>query len=154
MIRDPAAPVAIVRQRLPAPPEVVYEEWTEPSRLATWMCPRPARCLSVTADARIGGVVRFEIEEGGIRFLVTGNYVLLDRPHRLAFTWSCSTWPDPSVQSMVTVTIDRDGPGASLLTIEHAMLPSGLTEQHARGWERIGSQLASAITGRSTVPGA
>jgi uncharacterized protein YndB with AHSA1/START domain len=149
-----AAHVAVVRQRLAAPPRVVYDEWTHADRLAEWMCPRPARCLSVTADARIGGAVRFEVDEDGVRFLVSGNYVTLEPPHRLAFTWSCSTWPDPAVQSLVTVTIDADGPGACVMTIEHALLPSGLTGQHARGWSRIGEQLASAVRGRSTVPGA
>lgn len=148
------ARVAVVRQRLAAPPHVVYDEWTHADRLAAWMCPRPARCLSVTADPRIGGAVRFEIDEDGVRFLVTGNYVTLEPPHRLAFTWSCSTWPDPAVQSLVTVTIDADGPGGSLLTIEHALLPSGLTSQHARGWTRIGAQLADVVRRRSTVPGA
>jgi hypothetical protein len=58
------------------------------------------------------------------------------------------------VQSLVTVTIDAAGPGASLLTIEHALLPSGLTGQHASGWTRIGAQLADVVRRRSTVPGA
>jgi uncharacterized protein YndB with AHSA1/START domain len=149
-----AGHVAVVRQRLAAPPHVVFEEWTQADRLAEWMCPRPARCLSVTADPRIGGAVRFEIDENGVRFLVSGNYVTLEPPHRLAFTWSCSTWPDPAVQSLVTVTIDQDGPEASLLTIEHALLPSGLTGQHARGWTLIGAQLAEVLRRRTTVPGA
>ncbi len=47
--------------------------------------------------------------DAGQVFRVSGNYLTLDRPHRLAFTWSCSTWPDPTVQTIVTVTIDPDG---------------------------------------------
>jgi uncharacterized protein YndB with AHSA1/START domain len=147
-----SAPAAVVRQRLPAPPDVVYEEWTDADRLSEWMCPRPARCLSVIADPRIGGVVRLEIEDAGVRFTVSGNYVTLDRPHRVAFTWSCSTWPDPTVQSLVTVTIAPDGPGASMLTIEHTVLPSGLADQHARGWARVGEQLAASLRGRASGP--
>lgn len=153
MTGDSAAPVAVVRQRLAAPPDVVYDEWTDPGRLAEWMCPRPARCLSVTADVRIGGAIGFEIDDGGLRFLVSGNFVVLDPPHRLAFTWSCSTWPDPTAQSIVTVTIDQDGTGASVLTIEHALLPSGLAEQHVSGWTQIAAQLAETIRLRPSVPG-
>lgn len=98
--------------------------------------------------------MRFEIDDEGVRFLVSGNYVTLEPPHRLAFTWSCSTWPDPAAQSLVTVTISADGPAASLLTIEHTLLPSGLTGQHARGWALIAVQLADVLRRRPTVPGA
>ena len=141
----PRAAVAIVRQRLPAPPEVVYDEWTDPDKLAEWMCPRPARCLNVQADPRIGGAVRFDIEDAGQIFWVSGNYLTLDRPHRLAFTWSCSTWPDPTIQSVVTVTIEPDGADASIMTIEHTRLPPALIQQHADGWATIAVQLAAAL---------
>jgi len=151
MTSDPL--VAVVHQRLPAPPHVVYDEWTDASRLAEWMCPRPARCLSVTADPWIGGAVRFEIEDSGLVFAVSGNYVMLDKPHRVAFTWSCSTWPDPTAQSLVTVTIEPDGPGYSLMTIEHTLLPSGIADQHARGWAQIGEQLAGRLSPGSGYPG-
>lgn len=36
----PAAQAAVVRQRLPAAPDVVFDEWTDAARLAEWMCPR------------------------------------------------------------------------------------------------------------------
>ena len=99
---DPPAQAAVVRQRLPAPPGIVFDEWTDAARLAAWMCPRPARCLNVEADPRIGGTLGFDIEEAGSTFRVSGNYLTLERPHRVAFTWSCSTWPDPTIQSVVS----------------------------------------------------
>ncbi len=79
-------------------------------------------------------------------FLVSGNCLALDRPRRLSFSWSCSTWPDPTVQSVVTVTIEPDGAAASVLTIEHTLLPSGLADQHARGWTLVAGQLARAVS--------
>ena len=142
---DPAAQVAVVRQRLPAPPDVVFDEWTDAARLAEWMCPRPARCLNVEADARIGGTVGFDIEEAGRTFRVSGNYLTLERPHRVAFTWSCSTWPDPTIQTVVTVTIEPDGTEASIMTIEHELLPPALVQQHAHGWIVISMQLQSRL---------
>lgn len=142
---SPPGPAAIVRQHLPAPPDVVYDEWTDAGKLAEWMCPRPARCLSVEADPRIGGIVAFDIEDSGHRFRVSGQYLALDRPHRLAFTWSCSTWPDPTVQSIVSVTIEPHGDHASVMTIEHTLLPPGLVAQHSAGWATIASQLTAAL---------
>ena len=142
---DRPARVAVVRQRLPAPPDVVFDEWTDAARLAEWMCPRPARCLNVQADPRIGGTLRFDIEDAGCTFRVSGTYLTLRRPHQVAFTWSCSTWPDPAIQSVVTVTIEPDGAQASIMTIEHELLPPALVQQHAHGWTVIARQLASRL---------
>jgi uncharacterized protein YndB with AHSA1/START domain len=144
-VTRPGETVAVVRQRLPAPPDVVYQEWTDPGKLAGWMCPRPARCLNVEADPRVGGTLAFDIQDAGQVFRVSGNYLALERPRRLAFSWSCSTWPDPAVQTIVTVTIDPDGAGASVMTIEHTLLPPALTLQHARGWAAIALQLQDAL---------
>ena len=145
---DPAAQTAVVRQHLPAPPDTVFDEWIDAARLAEWMCPRPARCLNVEADPRIGGALGFDIEEAGSTFRVSGNYLTLERPHRVAFTWSCSTWPDPAIQTVVTVTIEPDGAGASIMTIEHKLLPPPLVRQYAHGWTVISMQLESRL--RST----
>ncbi len=142
---DPGARAAVVRRRLPAPPDVLFDEWTDAARLAEWMCPRPARCLKVEADPCIGGMLGFDIEEDGRTFRVSGNYLTLDRPHLVAFTWSCSTWPDPSIQSVVTVTIEPDGAGASIMTIRHELLPPPLVEQHSRGWAIIAGQLQAQL---------
>ena len=142
---DSPARAAVVRQLLPAPPDVVFDEWTDAARLAEWMCPRPARCLNVEADPRIGGTLGFDIEEAGRTFRVSGNYLTLERPHRVAFTWSCSTWPDPTIQTVVTVTIEPDGAEASIMTIQHELLPPALMPQHAHGWALISLQLQSHL---------
>jgi hypothetical protein len=60
----------------------------------------------------------------------------------------CSTWPDPTIQSVVTVTIERDGAEASIMTIEHELLPPALVRRHAHGWTAISTQLESRL--RST----
>ena len=143
------APVAVVRRWLPAPPRVVYDEWLDPDALAEWMCPQPARCLHVEVDPTVGGAVRFDIEDSGAQFSVTGRFVTLDPPRRLAFTWSCSTWPDPTVRSVVTVTIEQDGADASIMTIEHALLPPALVAQHADGWAAVAGQLEAALRHRA-----
>lgn len=150
---DADAAVAIVRQQLPAPPEIVFDEWLDPEAVAEWMCPRPARCLAVALEPFVGGALRFEIEDSGTTFAVTGRYLTLDRPHRLTFTWSCSTWPDPRVESVVTVTLAARGHDETLMTIEHALLPPDLVGRHARGWTLIASQLRAALAVPPPLPG-
>ena len=142
----------LVRRLLPAPPEVVYDEWLDPVALADWMCPRPARCRGIESDPRVGGRLRIDIEEEGAEFYVTGEYLTLDRPGRLSFTWACSTWPDPSRSSVVTVLLEPREDGQTLMTIQHTLLPAGLADQHAHGWEAIAGQLAAELTSAGRQP--
>ena len=107
-------PAALVKRLLPASLAVVYDEWLDPDALSDWMCPRPARVTNIELDPTIGGRLRIDIEEDGVRFAMTGSYLELDRPRRLIFTWSCSTRPDPSVESLVTVTLEPQGDNETL----------------------------------------
>jgi uncharacterized protein YndB with AHSA1/START domain len=142
------AAVALVVRLLPASPAEVYDEWLDPGALSDWMCPRPAWATNIDLEPRVGGRVRIDIEENGARFVVTGRYVELDRPRRLRFTWSCSNWPDPSVESLVTVTLDKHGDDGTLMTIRHA-LPQDLIIKHQSGWSRIAEQLAAKLVVRT-----
>jgi uncharacterized protein YndB with AHSA1/START domain len=83
---------------------------------------------------------------------VSGHYVELDRPRRLRFTWSCSDWVDPSVQSVVTVTLENHGSAETMMTIEHEQLPPDETDSHQRGWPTVAVQLEEALHARE-VPG-
>ena len=140
----PEPTAAVVRRVLRAPPEVVYDEWLDPEALSEWMCPRPARATSIELDGRPGGRFRIDIAELGQRFSVEGTYLRLERPRRLEFTWTCSTW-SASVESRVTVTLDDHGSNETLMTIRHEQLPDDLLDQHREGWERIAEQLEAQL---------
>jgi uncharacterized protein YndB with AHSA1/START domain len=137
--------MAVVRRVLPAPPHVVFDEWLDPAGMTEWMCPRPARAVKVLLEPSVGGSLRIDIEDSGSSLYVTGQFIELDRPRRLRFTWSCSDWPDPSVQSEVTVILEDHGPGETLMTIEHEQLPPGQADPHQRGWAAIAVQLGEAL---------
>jgi uncharacterized protein YndB with AHSA1/START domain len=153
-VTETSRTTALVRRLLPAPPDVVYDEWLDPVALADWMCPRPARCRGIESDPRVGGRLRIDIEEEGAEFYVTGEYLALDRPGRLSFTWACSTWPDPSHSSVVTVLLEPRAGGRTLMTIRHTLLPAGLADQHTSGWAAIATQLAAELSAASTQPSA
>jgi len=146
-VTDAGSPiVVVVRRLLPAPPQIVYDEWIDPTALSEWMCPRPARCLAVAIDPVVGGAIELDIEELGTRFSVTGRFIRLDRPDRLSFTWSCSTWPDPDVSSVVDVRLEARSSDRTMMTIEHSLLPTDLVEEHRHGWTVIAEQLEVALS--------
>ena len=138
-----------VRRLLPASPDIVYDEWLDPVGMLDWMCPRPARAVKISLEPAVGGSLRIDIEDSGSSLYVTGTFVELDRPRRLRFTWSCSAWADPMVQSLVTVTLEEHGTDETLMTIEHEQLPPEQTDSHRRGWGAIAVQLGDAIRERA-----
>lgn len=144
---DDPMPVARVERILPAPPPVVYREWLDPDALAEWMCPRPTRPTAIEVDPRKGGEFRYDIEENGTSFFVTGRYLVLDPPHRLTFTWHCSDWPDGTPESIVTVHLTPHGDDRTVMEIHHTLLPDDPT-RHEQGWARVANQLAATLRSR------
>ena len=145
------AEVAVVERVLSAPCDVVYDEWLSAESLAEWMCPRPARLRDVELDPVVGGSYRFEIVEDGKQMIVVGTYLTLDRPHTIGFTWSCSTWADPTQQSIVTVRLQPVGENETHMTIRHELLPAGTLVNHLEGWQLIAEQLAGSLSERSST---
>ncbi len=139
--------IAVVRRVLPAPPHVVFDEWLDPDGMAEWMCPRPARAVKILLEPAVGGSLRIDIDDSGSSIRVTGQFIELDRPRRLRFSWSCSDWADPSVRSEVTVSLEDHGADETMMTIEHEQLPPGQVTPHELGWAAVAVQLAEALGG-------
>jgi uncharacterized protein YndB with AHSA1/START domain len=113
--------------------------------MTEWMCPRPARAVTIALEPAVGGALRIDIEDSGASLYVTGQFIELDRPRRLRFSWSCSDWADPTVPSEVTVILEDHGTGQTLMTIEHEQLPDDQVDPHQRGWDAIAAQLGETL---------
>ena len=149
---DLHATAAVVERVLPATPDVVFNEWVDPDALADWMCPRPAHATRIELDARVGGSFRIDIEDGDARFSVAGTYLQVASPRLLQFTWSCSTWEDPTQESIVTITLQPHGQLETLMIIHHALLPPEHVTNHEQGWTLIARQLAGVLPRRLPEP--
>jgi uncharacterized protein YndB with AHSA1/START domain len=134
-----------VQRVMPAPPEVVFDEWLDPNSLREWMCPNPVRVVDVTVEPHVGGRVRFDVDNSGTRVLITGQFLTIDRPHLLRFTWSNSNWSDPTVTSVVNVAFEPVGDEETLMSIEHSLLPPEEFESFHNGWTLTCDQLAAAL---------
>ncbi|MBI3692087.1 MAG: SRPBCC domain-containing protein, partial [Mycolicibacterium aromaticivorans] len=63
----------VVSRVMPAPPAVVFDEWLDPEALQEWMCPNPVRVIAVAVEPRVGGTVRFDVDDSGTRVLISGQ---------------------------------------------------------------------------------
>ena len=121
---------------VPAPPEEVFQAWTDPEILVRWWGAGETRLVGVEVDPRPGGDYRFEVAspEGG-RYEIAGTYEEVDPPRRLSFTWQfVSGGPDDST-SKVTVELTPRG-GETELRLTHDRFPSDeAAAPYGRGWE-------------------
>lgn len=143
-----ARPVVRVQRVMPATPEEVFDEWVDPDALVEWMCPRPSRCVAITVEPYVGGRVRFDVEDPDGLVLITGQFLDVDRPNLLRFTWSHSGWADPTVTSVVAVTFEPHGDDETLMSIEHSLLPAEAYDDHEHGWTLTAEQLVAVLAGR------
>src|SRR5436305_4789803 len=105
------SPQLQVTRIMAAPVDRVWRAFTEPAALAAWFW--PAR-FGTTADVdlRIGG--RYRIDGPGAGLAVGGEYVAVEPPHRLVFTWR---WDGESDDTLVTVELTPCDAGTGLLLL-------------------------------------
>jgi uncharacterized protein YndB with AHSA1/START domain len=136
--------VVQVRRVLKAAPQDVFEAWTDPRLLQQWLCPGPGVVGEVACDPVVGGAYRLVMVFEYGAFEVTGQYLEVDPPHRLVFTWLTDRTAGQHTQ--VTVTIRPDG-DLTELTIIHERLPSDRYRDSARSaWTNVVSRLAQILT--------
>lgn len=131
--------VVQVRRVLKATPLDVFEAWTDPRLLQQWLCPDPGVVGEVTCDPVVGGGYRLVMVFDHGAYEVTGEYLEVDPPHRLVFTWL--TDRTAGHHTRVTVTIRPDG-DLTELTITHERLPSDSYRDSARwAWSNVVDRL-------------
>jgi uncharacterized protein YndB with AHSA1/START domain len=132
----------VVRRLLAAPPERVFAAWLDPTSLAEWMCPGGVASASAEVDPRVGGRFRIVMNHGHRAEEHWGEYLAIEPPSRLAFTWiSAHTDRSPTV-----VTVDlRERDGGTELILTHRRLPPAQVDAHRRGWTDIVRKLDETL---------
>jgi uncharacterized protein YndB with AHSA1/START domain len=128
----------VVERVLPAGPDEVFDAWTTPSRMAAWMSPVGAAEAEV--DLRVGGSFRVVMVEARLEH--SGEYLEIDPPRRLVFTWiSPFTGAEPSVVTVEMLPHD-DG---TRVVLTHERLPEDVVDGHRDGWETMVGRLAGIL---------
>jgi uncharacterized protein YndB with AHSA1/START domain len=132
---------AIEREvRIDASPETVFDFFTDPAKMVRW------KGAMATLDPRPGGIYRVQMNE---QHIAVGEYVVVDAPKRVVFTWG---WEGddavtPPGSSTVEVTFTPDGDG-TVVRLVHSGLPSPESaEAHGHGWDEYMPRLAIAAAG-------
>jgi uncharacterized protein YndB with AHSA1/START domain len=128
-------PSLTLKRRLKATPGQVFSAWTDPEKIIRWFGPSDAVQGSVRAkaDVRTGGRYQMNFETAdGERHQVGGVYREVVPNSRLVFSWAWHSTPER--ESLVTVTMTKDGDG-TMLTLHHEQFfDDKARDGHQRGW--------------------
>jgi uncharacterized protein YndB with AHSA1/START domain len=123
MPRSGAAVQVVVSRSFKAPPEHVFDAWLDPAMLGRWMFGpdvRDEEVVDLSLDPRRGGRFSFVVRRKGREINHVGEYLELNRPQRLVFTWAVA----PNTVETSRVVIDIVGRhGGCDLTLVHELPP-------------------------------
>lgn len=112
----------------------MWSLWTDQEHAARWMRPSIDDYGPTVAsvDARPNGHYRFEMmSNDGSVHAVSGQYVEVEEPRRLVFTW---VWDGTEEESLVEVLLSETDEGTKV-QINHTKLESQQSaDRHEQGW--------------------
>ena len=122
-----------------ASPETVWEFLVDPEKLMRW------KGINADLDTQPGGIFRCEVIPGHI---ARGEYVEIDKPNKLVFTWGWDGSEDvPPGSSTIVIELASDGDGTSLRFVHQDLPNAEAIASHAHGWDHYLPRLEIAAGG-------
>ena len=123
-----------VSRTIPAPRKRVFGAWTSPSELKKWWnIGEGWKTSSAEFDLRVGGKFSIANEPlGGGVVMITGEFLVVEPPSKLAYTW---VFPgEKTEESMVTVEF-RDLGKQTEVVVTHSKASKAMLLGAIEGWD-------------------
>ncbi|HTW33771.1 MAG TPA: SRPBCC domain-containing protein [Rhizomicrobium sp.] len=131
-----------VTHRFAARPERVFDAWLDPKTAAKWLFATATGTITrCEIDPRVGGkfsIVRLE----GIDIEHVGEYLEIDRPRRLVFTFGVPKFSPEMTRVIVEIVASGEG---CELTLTNEGVPADYGERNREGWTMILGNLEKSI---------
>jgi uncharacterized protein YndB with AHSA1/START domain len=145
MTPDRNSALVQIRRRLPASREDVFRAWTDPALLAQWFKPPGGSSGGVEMDVRVGGRYRCAMKLPGYTYYAVGEFVEIDPPKRLVFTFGWEHAIVSLTDSLVTIEFeDRDSETEVRVTHERLGGPV-MRALHRWGWRQLLWEIARRL---------
>jgi uncharacterized protein YndB with AHSA1/START domain len=141
--RVPVIPDIVCKRRFEAPCDKLFDAWVNPLTLTKWFFKTATSELHrAEFEPWKGGNWTVVDRREGEYFAATGQYLQIDRPHRLIFTFGMLQLS----AEFIHVVVDFAWAGAgSELTLTHEYLPWMGTRGLEKGWHAMFDMLARAL---------
>jgi uncharacterized protein YndB with AHSA1/START domain len=128
----------------------VFEALVEPDQLAAWWGPAGFTSPNVDFEPRVGGSFRIKMQPpDGDAFYLRGEFLGVDPPGRLAYTF---IWEDPDPddqETLVTLTLDDRGRSTRLTLDQAPFATEGRLALHHDGWSDSFEKLRAVLSAPS-----
>ena len=125
-----------LNKKIQAPIEKVFDAWLNPKTLSKFMMPMPGMPASdVESDAREGGSFTIIMHVGEDKLPHTGEYLEINRPDKLVFTWASHRSVDNSTVTLNFTKIDDNKTNISLSHVK--FIDETARSDHEGGWGNI-----------------
>ncbi|MGH3084416.1 MAG: SRPBCC family protein [Gaiellaceae bacterium] len=137
---------------MPAPPERVFNALVTPDELARWWGPKGFTSPSIELDPRAGGSYRIAMQppEGDL-FHLSGEFVVVERPSLLSYTFR---WEEPTPddrETVVTLTLEEADGSTNVILDQGAFATEERLALHAQGWTDSLERLYELVASWRTV---
>ena len=134
-----------IERTFAASAEEVFDAWTSPEVMRRWFHPGPDwETPEAEVDLRVGGKVRVVMRkpdgsEGG----AGGEYVLIERPHRLVMTWTFDDYPDNP--QLIELSFSESEGSTTVLMVNSGIVTDERRQSQEWGWSKCLDQLERTI---------
>jgi uncharacterized protein YndB with AHSA1/START domain len=138
--------VVRIERSYAAPAEDVFDAWTSPEVMRRWLHPGPDwDTPEAEADLRVGGKLRVVMRRpDGTRAESWGEYVVIERPHRLVMSWTFED--DPANEQLIELSFSESEGMTTVLMVNSGISTDGRRDRQDEGWrgclERLNELLA------------
>jgi uncharacterized protein YndB with AHSA1/START domain len=135
-----------------ASPERVFAAWVNPETVRRWLFASPVdESYTAALDVRVGGAWSITARRHGVDYTASGEYLEIDPPRRLVFTFAMLQFSPNS--DRITVEIAPSGAGCVLtftqegvdIADELRQLPEGAEGGSESGWGWMFEALAAVL---------
>jgi uncharacterized protein YndB with AHSA1/START domain len=122
---------------LKAPPEEVWELWTDPEKISQWHRPNTKDFTTeAEADAKVGGEYRIAMKSAEGTHTAFGKFKELTPPRKLVYSWQweSDSPAEASEVSEVTVLLEPVPEGTKLTLVHDRLSGPQSVKAHADGW--------------------
>jgi uncharacterized protein YndB with AHSA1/START domain len=133
----------VIKRTIAAPRDRVFDAWLDPLLLPRFMLPGDATHATAEVDARVGGKFRIVMQHGRGGAEHWGEYLAIERPARLSFTWTSDSTDRKTTTVVIELTKRPDG-GTNLVLTHHG-LPDRSAGAHEGGWGTIADKLGAVL---------
>lgn len=123
-----------------AQPDTVFAFFTEADKITRWLA------KEATTDPRPGGINHQTHHHEGADYLMRGEFVEIEPPRRVVFTWGFENSEIGNVPGASTVEVTlTPTDGGTDLRLVHSGLPEPAVAGHDEGWGKLLESLASTV---------